>query len=270
MSSDELKVPSQRGDHTKVDPAAKTDANVEDETTKGERDGRGDGYIRDESLTESDERARGEGEPGSFHGRGEDVRDRDGLRSPRADDEYAAAVPGAVSPPESGDTTYQDPYARTGGDRPAEPEPDTPGTSAGREPAYLPGATSVPGAAPAHALPEEAGLFDQDPAEVQARWRDLQASFVDDPGEAVQRADGLVGEVVESLTSSLNSRTSTLRGRWKDAEASDTEQLRLALRDYRNVLERLLTLSNQGTGLPDPNLSSQGVPGQGFSSLGMR
>ncbi|MET7326748.1 hypothetical protein [Nonomuraea sp. NPDC005650] len=146
-------------------------------------------------------------------------------RSPRADDEYAAAVPGAVETPaaEHDDAPYRVPYART-----PEPEPGV-------------------GEVPAHAAPEDVVLFDQDPDRVQARWRDLQTSFVDDPGESVRRADGLVGEVVDALTSSLTSRTDALRDRWKDAEAADTEQLRLALRDYRSVLERLLALSGAQT-----------------------
>jgi hypothetical protein len=119
----------------------------------------------------------------------------------------------------------------------AEPEPDPAGVQA------------APEEVPAHAAPQDVVLFDQDPTAVQARWRDLQASFVDDPGEAVRRADGLLGEVVESFTSSLTSRTDALRDGWKDTGAQDTEHLRLALRDYRNVLERLLALS--------------GTPGQG-------
>ncbi|MGW4798387.1 hypothetical protein ACWEPC_38825 [Nonomuraea sp. NPDC004297] len=117
----------------------------------------------------------------------------------------------------------------------------------------LPPEPDQPHAAPGtHAAPTDAALFDQDPAEVQARWRDLQSCFVDDPGQAVQRADGLVGEVVESLTSTLSSRTNALRDRWKSTDA-DTEQLRLALRDYRNVLEQLLALSSA------PPLQSQGT-----------
>jgi hypothetical protein len=120
--------------------------------------------------------------------------------------------------------------------------------------------------APAHAAPDDIVLFDQDPTQVQARWRDLQASFVDDPGEAVRRADGLVGEVVESLTSSLTSRTAALRGRWKDAGGAETEQLRLALRDYRNVLERLLALS----GSPSPQQGAGQADEARHSVLGTR
>ncbi|MFC4007395.1 hypothetical protein ACFOY2_09190 [Nonomuraea purpurea] len=148
------------------------------------------------------------------------------------------------------DAAYRDPYAGTGGDMLAEPEPEPepePGPGPEGKEAES-GSASVAQApadeVPAHAAPADVVLFDQDPAQVQARWRELQTSFVDDPTEAVQRADGLVGEVVESLTSSLNSRTNALRERWKDPETADTEQLRLALRDYRGVLERLLALSN--------------------------
>ncbi|MFI7124437.1 hypothetical protein ACIBQ1_02010 [Nonomuraea sp. NPDC050153] len=138
------------------------------------------------------------------------------------DDERPGEFPGersGDSPDAHPGEFADDPYART-----AEPEPGI-------------------GEVPAHAAPEDVVLFDQDPDQVQARWRDLQTSFVDDPGESVRRADGLVGEVVDALTSSLTSRTDALRDRWKDAEAAGTEQLRLALRDYRSVLERLLALS---------------------------
>ncbi|MET7460155.1 hypothetical protein [Nonomuraea sp. NPDC005501] len=132
-------------------------------------------------------------------------------------------------------------------------EPYATGVSTGPGPAVdedVAGADG--GAAPSHAAPAEIVLFDQDPAEVQARWRELQAGFVDDPNEAVKRADGLVGEVVEALTSALTSRTGELRRRWNDSDGNgggrtDTEQLRLALREYRTVLERLLALSGGGT-----------------------
>lgn len=86
-------------------------------------------------------------------------------------------------------------------------------------------------------------LFDQDPAQLQERWRDLQWAFVDDPRQTVERAGGLVEEVVTTLTTTLTTRTSELRDRWKNTAENDTEQLRLALREYRDVLERLLTLS---------------------------
>ncbi|HLU72896.1 MAG TPA: hypothetical protein VKZ82_11975 [Nonomuraea sp.] len=109
-----------------------------------------------------------------------------------------------------------------------------------------PGPAQPAGDPPAHAAPRSFELFDKDPAELQSRWRDVQAAFVDDPSESVQRADELVGEVVEELTHTLRSRTDELRELWK-SDGGDTERLRQALREYRGVLEGLLALSGQTT-----------------------
>jgi hypothetical protein len=272
-SGDELKVPSQRADehaadqHADVrtderDPGDRRDGRVEDSDGRSpgdegfpgdERSPGGEGFPGDERFP-GHERSPGQ-VPGAFvhddEGDDDDGRDELRDRSSRDGDEYAAAgtgaaatpVPGAVAAPGPGDQEgpYRDPYARTDGDMLAEPEP---GLEDGPGPVRVPAGSEE---TPAHAAPEEVALFDQDPAQVQARWRDLQVSFVDDPSEAVRRADALVGEVVEALTSSLTSRTNALREHWKDAEAADTERLRLSLRDYRSVLERLLALSsNQG------------------------
>ncbi|MEW9548463.1 hypothetical protein [Nonomuraea sp. NPDC050783] len=186
---------------------------------------------------------------------------------PRSDDAYATAVPGAVTAG-GDDVPYREPYPGTGGDGTQADEHDERNEHDERDErdGLTPAAAGeVPAETPAHAAPSDVTLFDQDPAEVQARWRDLQAGFVDDPSDAVQRADGLLGEVVESLTSSLTSRTAALRERWKDVEAPDTEQLRQALREYRNVLERLLALSSASapaSGAGGPQASTYGsTPG---------
>ncbi|MFI6598455.1 hypothetical protein ACIBHX_19530 [Nonomuraea sp. NPDC050536] len=125
-----------------------------------------------------------------------------------------------------------------------DPDPETLGRPQEVDMPGTPQAGSDPdraGAAPEHAAPPTGQqLLDQDPEVLQQRWRDLQSTFVDNPGEAVQQADGLVEEVVESLTTTLHARTSSLRESWRDG---DTEQMRQALQDYRGVLERLLTLS---------------------------
>lgn len=88
---------------------------------------------------------------------------------------------------------------------------------------------------------EQLVLLDMDSAEVEQRWREVQARFVDDPGQAVEQADALVEEVIHALASSLTARTDAMRTRSKNGH--DTEQLRLTLRDYHGVLDRLLTLS---------------------------
>ncbi|MFI9561128.1 hypothetical protein [Nonomuraea endophytica] len=86
-------------------------------------------------------------------------------------------------------------------------------------------------------------LLGADPGELQGRWRDLQASFVDDPREAVERADTLLDETTASLHSALEAHVHELREHWKSAGDGDTEQLRTALRDYLDLLHRLLPLA---------------------------
>ncbi|GAA3806076.1 hypothetical protein GCM10022226_27720 [Sphaerisporangium flaviroseum] len=78
----------------------------------------------------------------------------------------------------------------------------------------------------------------------QQRWREVQAGFVDDPRDAVERADQLVEEAVTALTT----RRQGLVDRWKNSDQSDTEQLRLALRDYRSLLQDLVGLSYSTAG----------------------
>jgi hypothetical protein len=86
-----------------------------------------------------------------------------------------------------------------------------------------------------------APLFDQDADEVRRRWQEVQAAFVDDPRHSVERADSLLDEITTSLRTALETRTAELQGRWKNSDHNDTEELRTALRDYRAMLEQLLT-----------------------------
>ncbi|MEV0585314.1 hypothetical protein [Nonomuraea sp. NPDC050310] len=106
-------------------------------------------------------------------------------------------------------------------------------------------APTQPAPPPAAHTAQPFELFDQDPVQLHERWREVQAGFVDEPREAVERADQLVDEVVTALTNTLGSRTSELRNRWQNSSENDTEQLRLALRDYRAVLERLVSLAGR-------------------------
>jgi len=75
----------------------------------------------------------------------------------------------------------------------------------------------------------------------QERWREIQAGFVDDPHETVRKADELADEVVNTLTTTLADRKRGLDERWQ-AEKENTEELRLALRGYRDLLDRLVQL----------------------------
>jgi hypothetical protein len=74
----------------------------------------------------------------------------------------------------------------------------------------------------------------------RARWRELQADFVDDPGRAVHGADELVGEVMRALSEVVAEHKRALETGWRDG-AGETENLRVALRRYRSFLDQLLT-----------------------------
>ncbi|MCV7204222.1 hypothetical protein H7J71_19620 [Mycolicibacterium peregrinum] len=77
---------------------------------------------------------------------------------------------------------------------------------------------------------------------LHSRWNDVQAAFVDDPKECVQKADNLVAEVVEELTASFADTRSRLEAQWSRGEEASTEDLRVALTRYRDFFHRLLSV----------------------------
>jgi hypothetical protein len=88
-----------------------------------------------------------------------------------------------------------------------------------------------------------APLFTQEAAtDLRARWDSVQKSFVDDPGEAVRAADELVAQVTQSLAETFAKQRSELEKGLDQAEAPTTENLRIALRQYRSFFERLLSI----------------------------
>ena len=77
---------------------------------------------------------------------------------------------------------------------------------------------------------------------LQSRWTEVQATFVDDPRACVQKADGLVADVVDKLTSGFSAARSRLEDQWDRGEEASTEDLRIALKRYREFFERLLAV----------------------------
>lgn len=89
----------------------------------------------------------------------------------------------------------------------------------------------------------ERSLFDDDLlGGLRARWDDVQASFVDDPRKCVQQADGLVADVVDKLVTGFAEARSRLEEQWARGEDASTEDLRVALKRYREFFQRLLTV----------------------------
>ncbi|MFD7685978.1 hypothetical protein [Streptomyces sp. NPDC059781] len=87
-----------------------------------------------------------------------------------------------------------------------------------------------------------------DTDKLTAQLQHAVAGFVDAPRDAVQEADRALEELTARFTDAVTERRRTLRRSWHTdgaetsgaAAATDTEQLRLALRDYRELAERLL------------------------------
>jgi hypothetical protein len=81
-------------------------------------------------------------------------------------------------------------------------------------------------------------LLSADEAErLRARWRDLQAAFVDDPRQAVEDADELIGVAIAALQERYQAQRSALADSWRGGDTGDTEALRVTLRRYRRLFE---------------------------------
>jgi hypothetical protein len=73
--------------------------------------------------------------------------------------------------------------------------------------------------------------------EFRRGWDAVQIGFVDDPRQAVQKADELVHQVLHNLTEAFTGERSRM-----EVQGAQTEDLRVALRRYRAFLHRLLAL----------------------------
>lgn len=84
-------------------------------------------------------------------------------------------------------------------------------------------------------------LFQPEAAQrFRVEWQQIQTRFVDDPKDAVQEADHLLAEVMQSLTGTVAERKHELEGQWHGESETRTEDLRLALRRYRSFVNQLL------------------------------
>ncbi len=104
---------------------------------------------------------------------------------------------------------------------------------------------------------ESTPLFPHDTSDkLELKLQHAVTGFVDAPRAAVEEADHVLEEVAGLISEALTERRRTLRRSWESTEtaqgrsgataegkpgsSTDTEQLRLALRDYRELAERLL------------------------------
>jgi hypothetical protein len=86
-------------------------------------------------------------------------------------------------------------------------------------------------------------LFSQDESkQLYAKWDAIQVGFVDEPRQAVERADSLVAGAMKRLAEVFAEERARLEGQWDRGDNVSTEELRLALRRYRAFFGRLLSV----------------------------
>jgi hypothetical protein len=121
----------------------------------------------------------------------------------------------------------------------AEPPADTPAPEGLPEPgaaAGAPAATGDPAAAGTSA--SLVGSLDADG--IRSRFLDIQAGFVDEPRQAVEEAGRFVDDLLQQVADTLREQRAQLAG---VTDEGSTEDLRLALRAYRQFVDRILGLA---------------------------
>jgi hypothetical protein len=82
---------------------------------------------------------------------------------------------------------------------------------------------------------------DEAAQDLRDKWRELQVQFIDDPNVAVDGAKGLVTEAVRELADTLLAAQAELDP-FRGGDRVDTETMRVAMRRYREFLDRVLAL----------------------------
>jgi hypothetical protein len=82
----------------------------------------------------------------------------------------------------------------------------------------------------------------QESDDFRHRWSDIQTGFVDEPRQAVERADELVASAIKRLAEIFADERASLEEQWARGGDASTEDLRLALRRYRAFFDRLLSV----------------------------
>ena len=142
-----------------------------------------------------------------------------------------------------------DPYAGQAGGDPYAGRQDAPldhqtagETTAQTDPSVRQHDPSTSSVTASEAPTGDALFADNDLSELRSRWNDVQAAFVDDPRACVQKADSLVSSAVDQLTANFSHTRAQLEEQWSRGEEASTEDLRVALKRYRDFFDRLLSV----------------------------
>ncbi|MEU4561452.1 hypothetical protein AB0F72_23970 [Actinoplanes sp. NPDC023936] len=165
----------------------------------------------------------------------------------------AAPGVGSVTPPPAEFTSFPFPDsgvtglsvggARRGGDENGHPPAHRSASLEDVEPVRRAARRATPDEEPATYRTEVARtVWDEDAARhFRAAWHEVKAEFVDDPVNALTRAHDLLTDAVNELTEVLLAERDDLDP-LRGTDTPDTESMRMAMRNYREFLERILSL----------------------------
>ncbi|MFE9535657.1 hypothetical protein [Streptomyces sp. NPDC006691] len=132
--------------------------------------------------------------------------------------------------------------------QPAAPRPEPPRRHTPQAPE--PGPATDPRApfTGSDGLPRTAGFEQQllpagERDKLSVRLQQAVNNFIDSPRHAVEEADGTFDEIVSRLNGALGERQRALRANWQSPDTqAETEDLRVALQEYREITEQLLQM----------------------------
>ena len=89
-------------------------------------------------------------------------------------------------------------------------------------------------------------LSNRQTGELRDKWNSIQTNFVDRPRKAVEDADGLVVGALKQIQESFVAQRANLEKKWRHGDDVSTEDLRVALQQYRAFFDRLLSITDRG------------------------
>jgi hypothetical protein len=152
----------------------------------------------------------------------------------RQEDQNRTGYEPSVADPDAGDGPHGETVVTESGEARDESGEGAPAPVA-EPPAETPAADAPAAAAPG------ALLGSLDAGEVRGRFLDIQAGFIDEPRQAVEEAGRFVDDLLRQVSDALQQQRGQLTGATEEAS---TEDLRLALRAYRQFVDRLLGLAS--------------------------
>src|ERR1051326_2800094 len=78
--------------------------------------------------------------------------------------------------------------------------------------------------------------------DLRARWTNVQGTFVDNPRKAVEEASALVTSAMKQIDEWCKSQRTQIERQLSKGSVATTEDMRVALQQYRTVFDRLLSL----------------------------